>query len=120
MSTTAVNTPTPAPIPKPASQTVGKAAGISSTPEDRKDPAVDEPKAEPEKPKAAAKTKPSFGLSKADAKAAPKVEPDPEEEVVPEAEVVEEAVNTMAGDSSDEVEAAPAPRGIFAKVSNGS
>ena len=118
-----------APEPKPVTQTANKAtpaskpAAITSTPEDRKDPA-DEPKAEPEtaKPKPAAKAKPTFGIKKAEAKAEPEPVADEPEEAEPEP-VVNETVNTMAGGASEpepEEEApAPKPRGIFAKVGNG-
>jgi len=121
-----------APEPKPVTQTANKAtpaskpAAITSTPEDRKDPA-DEPKAEPEaeKPKPAAKAKPTFGIKKAEPKAEPEPVADEPEEVEPEP-VVNETVNTMSGeaggasDSGPEEEApAPKPRGIFAKVGNG-
>jgi len=120
-----------APEPKPVTQTANKAtpaskpAAITSTPEDRKDPA-DEPKAEPEtaKPKPAAKAKPTFGIKKAEAKAEPEPVADEPEEADGESEpVANETVNTMAGGASEpepEEEApAPKPRGIFAKVGNG-
>ena len=121
-----------APEPKPVTQTkpvatlASKPAAITSTPEDRKDPA-DEPKAETEteKPKPAAKAKPTFGIKKAEPKAEPEPVADEPEEVDPEP-VVNETVNTMAGGADSAPEApeteeapAPKPRGIFAKVGNG-
>jgi len=121
-----------APEPKPVTQTkpvatpASKPAAITSTPEDRKDPA-DEPKAEPEKPKPAAKAKPTFGIKKAEPKAEPEPVADEPEEDDGDGDgepVVNETVNTMAGGaggaSGPEEEApAPKPRGIFAKVGNG-
>ena len=93
-----------------------KPAAITSTPEDRKDPA--------DEPKPAAKAKPTFGLNKEKPKAEPEPVADESEEVDPEP-VVNETVNTMAGGASEpgpetEEEApVPKPRGIFAKVGNG-
>ena len=73
-------------------------AAITSTPEDRKDPA-DEPEAETEteKPKPAAKTKPTFGIKKAEPKAEPEPVADEPEEAEPEPDVTNETVNTMSG-----------------------
>ena len=91
-----------APEPKPVTQTkpvatpASKPAAITSTPEDRKDPA-DEPKAEPEKPKPAAKAKPTFGIKKAEPKAEPEPVADEPEEAEPEPDVTNETVNTMSG-----------------------
>jgi len=130
-----------APEPKPVTQTANKAtpaskpAAITSTPEDRKDPA-DEPKAEAEaeKPKPAAKAKPTFGIKKAEPKAEPEpVVDEPEEDDgdgdgdgEPEPDVTNETVNTMSGGAGgasepgpEEEALAPKPRGIFAKVGNG-
>ena len=121
-----------APEPKPVTQTATKAtpaskpAAITSTPEDRKDPA-DEPKAEAEteKPKPAAKAKPTFGIRKAEPKAEPEPVADEPEEADPEP-VANETVNTMSGGAGgasepgpEEEAPAPKPRGIFAKVGNG-
>ena len=124
-----------APEPKPVTQTkpvatlASKPAAITSTPEDRKDPA-DEPKAEAEaeKPKPAAKAKPTFGIRKAEPKAEPEPVADEPEEADGESEpdVTNETVNTMSGGAGgasepgpEEEAPAPKPRGIFAKVGNG-
>ena len=121
--------PEPKPVtqPKPVATPASKPAAITSTPEDRKDPA-DEPEAEPEtvKPKPAAKAKPTFGIKKAEPKAEPEPVADEPEEADGESEpVVNETVNTMSGGAGgaepepEEEAPAPKPRGIFAKVGNG-
>jgi len=102
-------------------------AAITSTPENRKDPLNTDPyPAELEKPKPAAKAKPTFGIKKAEAKAEPEPVADEPEEAEPEPDVTNETVNTMSGGAGgasepgpEEEAPAPKPRGIFAKVGNG-
>jgi len=102
-------------------------AAITSTPENRKDPLNTDPyPAELEKPKPAAKAKPTFGIKKAEAKAEPEPVADEPEEAEPEPDVTNETVNTMSGGADgasepvpEEEAPAPKPRGIFAKVGNG-